>query len=365
MCASSFISYLLLNGNRYVRNAFEGCGLLSAFGLLHSGKGQSSLLPLEPFEKCGKASVRILGLNPSLHTLQGTNTYLIGSGRERILVDTGDRATAEQYVTYLLGSIFPETGTEGICAIILTHRHYDHIGGVSYLLKELSKRGHLQPKVYLRHTKDSLQALKVEGFEAHDISDGQIFTCEGGTLEVLHTSGHCDDHVSLIMHEDRALLCGDCILGCGTAVFDDLFNLMNSLHRIKDLFSNKNKAKRLDKLLPGHGPIIRGEMASLAKIDEYLQHRNLREFQILQILKRGRDKSLPVSSWDIVMELYPAEQYSFLLRLAAQTNVTHHLIKLRCEKRVFDTWPDQWALVDDSCGKGNFDIAHESHLPHI
>ena len=49
------------------------------------------------------------------------------------------------------------------------------------------------------------------------------------TLEAIYLPGHTDDSIGFILHEDGAFISGDCILGCGTAVFDNLSDYMNSL----------------------------------------------------------------------------------------------------------------------------------------
>ena len=71
-----------------------------------------------------------LGQNPNLFTGPGTNTYLVGTGRDRILVDTGQGVPAYLPV---LDQALARAGCR-IQEIALTHGHPDHLGGVADVL---------------------------------------------------------------------------------------------------------------------------------------------------------------------------------------------------------------------------------------
>src|SRR5271155_4117736 len=98
--------------------------------------------------------------------------------------------------------------------------------------------------------------------------------------------------MALILEEEDAIFTGDNVLGQGTAVFEDLATYLNSLEKMKGMFSGR--------AYPGHGPVIDD---GRAKIVEYIQHRQQREQQVIEVLSSPRpsgetpeDKDL--ANWD-------------------------------------------------------------------
>ncbi|XP_041969043.1 beta-lactamase-like protein 2 homolog [Aricia agestis] len=264
--------------------------------------------------KLSSRIIRILGCNPGPMTLQGTNTYLIGTGKNRILLDTGDKNISE-YQKNLLEVVKSEQ--VNIEHIVVTHWHHDHIGGVEDIYGSIAK----QPKVW-KHRRDVLDSQDDDlpkSYTLNWLNDGQEIKVEGATVKIHHTPGHTTDHVVLTLLEDNILFSGDCILGEGTAVFEDLYTYMKSLQRILDL--------KPSIIYPGHGNIVEDP---ITKIGYYIAHRNQRESQILEALKEHSDKQL--NEIDLVKIIYTETPEH--LWPAAAYNVNHHLTKLTKENKI-------------------------------
>ncbi|XP_050530713.1 endoribonuclease LACTB2 [Daktulosphaira vitifoliae] len=290
-------SQRFIKGSIFEYKSGRGCSRISKMFLPH----------IPPVSNVSSRVLRVLGCNPSLYTLQGSNTYIVGTGHSRILIDSGEPNIPE-YIKNLKETM--EKYKFKIEHIIVSHWHEDHIGGVKNILDMISNKN--ECKVWKLHPEN--EKLREYNFPINFMKDHQEFHTEGATLKIYHTPGHTTDHVVIFLDEEKALFSADCVLGEGTTIFENLEDYMKSLNLILQL----NPAV----IFPGHGSVIQNP---IRHVNNYIRHRVEREKQIIQMLRDHPLQAMTKS--DIVNKIYESIPKGLLK--VADRGIEQHLIKLQ------------------------------------
>ena len=218
--------------------------------------------------------------------------WLIEEGREAVVVDPGE---AEGVMVYL------EEQQLSLTAILLTHNHEDHIGGVKEILAKYPDTPVYGPE-------------ETAPLADRIVQEGESFKLLGQNFQVIKTGGHTHGHISFLMG-DKALFCGDALFsaGCGRVFTGDYQAQYDALQKFKHLDdeiqvyaaheytqtnlrfahsvqpTNKAVSEALDRvnnLCAKEEPTLPSTMGREKKINLFLQAETLEDFVAL---RKARD----------------------------------------------------------------------------
>lgn len=146
-----------------------------------------------------------------------TNCYIIEKNSNCLIVDPGDECE----------KIVKEINCKPI-AILVTHRHFDHIGA----LDELENR------------------YSIPVYDFSNLKEG-IFNIEDFNFEIIYTKGHTNDSITFYFKDDEIMFTGD-FLFSGSIGRTDLptGNYMEMQESINKILTYND----IIKVYPGHGP---------------------------------------------------------------------------------------------------------------
>jgi glyoxylase-like metal-dependent hydrolase (beta-lactamase superfamily II) len=182
-------------------------------------------------------------------------------------------------------------------AILATHHHADHVGGLDVLARELDL-----PVWAHAETEARLPGVKV----ARHLVEGETVVLAGPRDEawrVLHTPGHAPGHVCLFEERSGALIVGDMVASVGTILVapgdGDMAVYIAQLKRLAALGAKV--------ALPAHGDPIDDPTALF---ERYVAHRLMREGKVLAAIAAAGERG--ATALELVTRAYddtPAHVY--------------------------------------------------------
>lgn len=156
--------------------------------------------------------MEILGLS----ALTTNYIWIITTNETTVVVDPGEATPVIEYLN----------ATQRSCdAILITHHHIDHTGGVTSLLQTNPKCPVYGP---------NLQTIGIDNIEIDPLKTLHIPQLSSA-IRIMHTPGHTLDHLCYLIEDN--LFCGDTLFsaGCGRLFEGDGKDLYESLETLRKL----------------------------------------------------------------------------------------------------------------------------------
>jgi glyoxylase-like metal-dependent hydrolase (beta-lactamase superfamily II) len=222
---------------------------------------------------------RVVANNPGPFTYKGTNTYLVGSGREIVLIDPGPEDEAH------FDAVMQAVGDARITHVLITHTHRDHTDGLPRVIAATGAKtcgfGRMARQRGSKKTSPSGGEFVDQDFVPDVVlKDGDRLQAAGVTLTALHTPGHAPDHLCFALEGTGILFSGAHVMAWNTSVIappeGKMADYMRALERLLE---------RTDEVyLPGHGGRL---LQPQRMVKAYMLHRRMREQAILECIRQG------------------------------------------------------------------------------
>lgn len=185
-----------------------------------------------------------------------SNIYLLNAEKP-VLIDTGtgfDTSTTLKEIKRILNK-------KPIQMILLTHMHYDHVGGAKKIAEAHKAR-------LCAYGSDAEMLIKgdsistcardfgesLERMDISRLSNGSTVDCGDITLRVIHTPGHTSGSISFYEPDTKSLFSGDTVFADGGVGRWDLAT--GDYNALVVSVTELSKLGAVN-LYPGHGPYIK------------------------------------------------------------------------------------------------------------
>lgn len=247
--------------------------------------------------------------SPTIPPATHTNCIIVGTDRLLVIDPGSPYDTQQELLASLLAQMIEDGKT--IEAVVLTHHHPDHVGGVSALVEQFDCDVWAHPKT---------QALVGDAFHVdRTLSDADRIGHDDDVLRVVYTPGHASDHIALLHERTRVLLAGDLIASHGTILVNPpdghMGSYLESIDRVRALEPHA--------IYPAHGWIVTNP---LERLDYYASHRLEREEKVFDALVRF---DAPATPMDLVPDAY-VDAPKTVWPIAARSALAHleHLVEV-------------------------------------